>query len=107
MNTKNKIISMIFTIVNSIIIYFIASNNYVNRMPGVASKHDFIGDFYNLFLGHGCPTLLVAFVTVIVFLGVNKFMIKQPLKLRYYILLFGILAIINMIVYRVGIVVAV
>lgn len=107
MNKKNKILSGIFTIANGIITYFIASNRWVNRMPDPTSNYSFIEDLYDLFLGRGFPTVLTALITVIVLFVINKLIIKQDMKLRNYIFLFCIIFIINIIIYRIGIGVAV
>ena len=103
MNKKNKLLSVIFIIVNCIINYFIASNRLVNIMPNPTLNYSFIKDLYDLFLGHGFPTALTELITVIILFVINKLIIKQEMKLRNYIFLFCIIFIINIIIYRIGI----
>lgn len=103
MNKKNKILNIIFIIINGIIIYFISSNRWVNRMPGPGGDYSSVEDFYALFLGHGLPTVITALITAIISFLVNKVIIKQDLKMKDYIILFFIILIINILVYRVRI----
>ncbi len=107
MNKKNKILNVIFIILNGIIIYFISSNRWVNRMPGPGVDYSLVEDFYALFLGRGLPTVITALITAIISFLVNKVIIKQDLKVKNYIILFFIILIVNIIVYRTGIGVAV
>lgn len=127
MNKKNKILNLFFIIISCIIIFFIAKSRYVDRMPTVDIDHNnivgyqnigeisvpiyeetvvnytFIDNAYELFLGQGFPTILIAFITVILSFILNKIFIKQDLKIKQYIILFFIMLIINILVYRVGI----
>lgn len=107
MNKKNKVLSGIFTILNGIITYFIASNRWVNRMPSPNSDYSFIENLYDLFFGRGFPTVLTALITVIVLFVINRLIMKQEMKLKNYIFLFCIMFIINIIIYRIGIGIAV
>lgn len=107
MNLKNKMLNVIFIILNGIIIYFISSNRWVNRMPGSRVDYSLVEDFYDLFLGHGLPTVITALITARISFLVNKIIIKQDLKIKDYIILFFIILIVNIIVYRTEIGVAV
>ncbi len=107
MNKKNKMLNAIFIILNGIIIYFISSNQWVNRMPGPGVDYSLVEDFYTLFLGRGLPTVITALITAIISFLVNKVIIKQDLKIKDYIVLFFIILIVNIIVYRTGIGIAV
>lgn len=107
MNKKNIILNGTFIILNCVITYFISSNRYINRMPNPVSNYTFIEDLYELFLGRGCPTLIIAIITVIISFIINKLIIKQEIKLKNYIFLFCIILILNIIIYRIGISIAV
>ena len=103
MNKINKVLFGFFIIINGIITYFIANNRYVNRMPNPMSNYNIIEDLYDLFLGRGFPTILIALASIILLFVINKLIIKQEIKLKNYIILFFIMFIINIIIYRIGI----
>lgn len=107
MDKRNKIITVFCIIVNGIITYFIANNRWVNRMPGLGVNYSFMKNFYDLFLGRGFPTILSALLTVIVLLIINKLFLKQDIKIKIYFILFCIILILNMIIYRSAIRIAV
>ena len=117
MKNKVRILSGIFIVLNCIITYLIASNRCVNRMPSVIGgygfmpamdvEYSFIGDLYDLFLGRGLPTVIIPLITVVILFVFNKLIMKQEIKLKKYIYLFSIMFILNIIVYRAGIGIAV
>ena len=114
MDKRNKIITIFCIIINSIIIiiniiitYFIANGRWVNRMPGPNVNYSLMKDFYDLFLGRGFPTIFISLLTVIVVFIINKLVLKQDNKVKTYVILFCILCILNMIVYRIGMRIAV
>lgn len=107
MNKKNKVLNGFLIILNCVITYFISSNRWVNRMPNPESSYSFFEDLYDLFLGRGLPTLIAAIITILISFVINKLFVKQEMKLKSYIGLFCIIFIINIIVYRLGIGVAV
>lgn len=127
---KNRILNLIFIIISCVIIFFVAKGRYVNRMTTVnidfniveevkignstmpvygqtTVDYSFWDNVYDLFLGSGFPTLLIAIILVIISFIINKFFIKQELKLKNYIFLFCIMFVLNIIVYRIGINIAV
>jgi len=109
---KDKILNGIFIALNCIITYLIASNRWVNRMPGIDGngidvEYSFVENLYDLFLGRGLPTVIIALITVIILFIINKLIMKQEIKLKKYIYLFLIMFIINIIIYRIGIGIAV
>ena len=97
MDKRNKIITVFCIIVNGIITYFIANSRWVNRMPGPGVDYSFMKNLYDLFLGRGFPTLLIALLTIIVLFIINKFILKQDIKIKTYIILFWAIFILNMI----------
>ena len=104
MNKINKVLIGFFIIVNGIITYFIANNRWVNMMPNpMNSIIDDLYDLFDLFLGRGFPTILIALTSIILLFVINKLIIKQEIKLKNYIILFCIIFIINIIIYRIGI----
>lgn len=131
MNKKNVIINIVIIIVNCIIIFCIANNRYVNRMPSVdinynsivgytnidntsfpiyeetTNRISFFEDVYELYLGVGVPTVISAIVTIGLSFIINKFIIKQDLKIRKYVIFFLIVLLINIIIYSQGITIAV
>ena len=131
MNKKNVIINIVIIIVNCIIIFCIANNRYVNRMPSVdinynsivgytnidntsfpiyeetTNRISFFEDIYELYLGVGVPTVISAIVTIGLSFIINKFIIKQDLKIRKYVIFFLIVLLINIIIYSQGITIAV
>lgn len=107
MNKENKILNSVLVVLNCIIIYIISSSRWVNRMPSPNYDYSPIEDFYELFLGRGFPTLIIAIITVIISYIISKLFIKQEIKLKNYIFLFFIILILNMIIYRIGIGIAV
>lgn len=107
MKNTGKILNGILIVLNCIITYFIASNRWVNRMPDSTIDNNFIKDFYELFLGQGLPTVIIPLITVIVLFAINKLIMKQKIKIKKCVFLFLIMFIINIIIYRIGIGVAV
>ena len=107
MNKRNQVIAVILIIINGIINYCIASNRWVNMMPYPSSENTFMEDFYELFIGKGFPTVLMAIITVVVLFMINKLIVKQELEPKKYVFLFAIVFIINIIIYRIGIGIAV
>lgn len=107
MNKKNKILNGILLALNCIITYFISNNRWVNRMPNPDSDYSFVEDFYELFLGRGFPTLITAIITVVISYLISKLFMKQEMKFKNYISLFFIILILNIIIYRIGIRIAV
>lgn len=104
---KNKILNSVLVVLNCIIIYIISSSRWVNRMPSPNHDYSPMEDFYELFLGRGFPTLITAIITVIISYIISKLFIKQEMKFKNYIFLFFIILILNMIIYRIGIGIAV
>lgn len=104
---NDKILNVISIVINCIITYVIANNRCVNRMPVIDGDYSFVEDLYELFLGHGLTTVIIAFITVFIIFVINKLIMKQEVKLKKYIYLFIIMFILNIIVYRIGIGVAV
>lgn len=100
---KDKILNGIFIVLNCIITYFIASNRWVDRMPMTNRRYSFEEDLYDLFLGRGVPTVMLALITVIILFAINKLIIREEIKLKKYIYLYLILFIINVIIYRITI----
>ena len=100
---KDKILNGIFIVLNCIITYFIASNRWVDRMPMTNRRYSFEEDLYDLFLGRGVPTVMLALITVIILFAINKLIIRKEIKLKKYIYLYLILFIINVIIYRITI----
>lgn len=100
---KDKILNGIFIALDCIITYLIASNRWVNRMPMIGGDYSFVEDLYDLFLGRGLPTVIIALIIVIILFIINKLIMKQEIKLKKYIYLFLIMFIINIIIYRIGI----
>lgn len=76
-------------------------------MPDPNHYYSPIEDFYELFLGRGFPTLIIAIITVIISYIISKLFIKKEIKLKNYIFLFFIILILNIIIYRIGIGIAV
>ncbi|MBP3831368.1 MAG: hypothetical protein ILA02_03230 [Clostridia bacterium] len=120
MNKKNKLMNAISIVVSVIITFFIAHSRYVNRMPMAIDNNDtykksiledfynyYLEDFYDLFLGRGFVTLLVSLLTVTILFIINKLIIKQENKFKYYAILFCIIFVFNMLIYRIGIRIAV
>ena len=131
MNKKNVIINIVLIIVNCIIIFCIANNRYVNRMPSMdinynsivgytnidntsfsiyeetTNRISFFEDVYELYLGVGVPTVISAIVTIGLSFIINKFIVKQDLKIRQYVIFFLIVLLINIIIYSQGITIAV
>lgn len=123
MNKKNKILNLFLIIISCIIIFFIAKSRTVNRMPTydynnivgytnigkinvpiyATVNYTFIDNFYELFLGFGFPTVIAALITTIISFLVHKFIIKQNLKTKNYIVLFFVILIVNILAYRIGI----
>ena len=115
---KNKILKLILIIINCIIVFCVAKNRVVSRQlildtnsnsindiinAKITDSYTFFDNAYDLFLGRGFPTLLTAFITVIISFIVNKLFIRQELKVKNYIILFCCIVILNIIVYRFGI----
>lgn len=131
MNKKNVILNIVLIIINCIIIFCIANNRYVNRMPSVdinynsivgytnidntsfpiyeetTNRISFFEDVYELYLGVGVPTVISAIVTIGLSFIINKFIVKQDLKIRQYVIFFLIVLLINIIIYSQGITIAV
>jgi hypothetical protein len=131
MNKKNVILNIVLIIINCIIIFCIANNRYVNRMPSVdinynsivgytnidntsfpiyeetTNRISFLEDVYELYLGVGVPTVISAIVTIGLSFIINKFIVKQDLKIRQYVIFFLIVLLINIIIYSQGITIAV
>lgn len=135
MDKKKKIliiiINIVLIIINCIIIFGIADNRYVNRMPSIDVNYNsiightnvgnislpiyeestkeisFFENVYELYLGVGFPTVISAIVTIVLSFIINKFIIKQDLKIRQYVILFLIVLLINIIIYSQGITIAV
>ena len=112
MNKKNKLMNAVSIVVSGIITFFIAHSRYVNRMPMAIDINDtykksILEDFYDLFLGRGFVTLLVSLLTVTILFIINKLIIKQENKFKYYAILFCIIFVFNMLIYRIGIRIAV
>lgn len=117
MKNKVRILSGIFIVLNCIITYLIASNRWVDRMPSghggygfmpaIDVEYSFIEDLYDLFLGRGLPTVIIPLITVVILFVLNELIMKQEIKLKKYIYLFFIMFILNIVVYRAGIGIAV
>lgn len=102
MNNKNKVLSVIFIIINAIYNYALASGTYIDRMPPNLSSNA-MKDFRQMFLGKANQTLYTALFTILIFVIINKLIIKEKIKGKTYIFLFAIIFIINIIMHRIGI----
>lgn len=103
-----KIINFILVLINCIITFVLANIRWVNQMPAVdEKKYKWLEDVYNLFLGQGLPTVIIPVITLIILFIINNIFLKKEIKVKRYICLFFIMFIVDVIIYRIGINIAV
>ena len=101
MSKKNKILNGVLVIADAIIMLYITRIGWVNRMPSYPERMSAIDDILDLFLGKGLSTLILAVIITIISFVISKFSLKEKTKARVYIILFGIMAILNIFIHRV------
>ena len=100
MSKKNKILNGVLVAADAIIMLYITRIGWVNRMPSYPERMSAIDDILDLFLGKGLSTLILAVIITIISFVISKFSLKEKTKARVYIILFGIIAILNIFIHR-------
>lgn len=107
MEKRNKIVVLLCIIINAVVTFLIARGRWVNRMPSPGLRYSFMDNIYDLYIGRGFLTIITSLLTVIGIFIINKLILKQDNKIKIYIILFGIIFILDVIIYRLGIRIAV
>lgn len=100
MSKKNKILNGVLVAADAIIMLYITRIGWVNRMPSYPERMSAIDDILDLFFGKGLSTLILAVIITIISFVISKFSLKEKTKARVYIILFGIIAILNIFIHR-------
>lgn len=97
-DNKNKLVIFGLIVVDIILIIWAARKNIANYVL-INGENIFVGDTKNLLLGRNYITLVVTAFIYSYGILINKIFIKKKIKIKYLLLILGLILVINMILF--------
>ena len=97
-NNKNKLVLLILGLLDIILIILCARDNVANYVM-LNGEDIFVGETKNLLLGRNYITLIITVFIYVYGFFINKILLKNKIKLKYWVFLFVIILVINMLLF--------
>lgn len=97
-NNKNKLVLLILGLLDIILIIWCARDNVANYVM-LDGEDIFVGETKNLLLGRNYITLVITVFIYVYSLLINKVLLKNKIKFKYWVILFVIILVINMLLF--------
>ena len=94
-NNKNKLVLFIIGLLDIILIIWCARDNVANYVL-LDGEDVFVGDTKNLLLGRNYITLIISVFIFIYGFFINKVLLKNKIRLKYWVILFIGVLVFNM-----------
>ena len=97
-NNKNKLVLLIVGLLDIILIIWCARGNVANYVM-LDGEDIFVGETKNLLLGRNYITLVVTIFIYFYGLLINKILLKNKIRFKYWVILFIIVLVVNMLLF--------
>ena len=97
-NNKNKLVLLILGLLDIILIIWCARGNVANYVM-LDGEDIFVGETKNLLLGRNYITLVITIFIYVYGLLINKILLKNKIRFKYWVILFIIALVVNMLLF--------
>lgn len=97
-NNKNKLVLLILGLLDIILIIWCARDNVANYVM-LDGEDIFVGETKNLLFGRNYITLVITVFIYVYGFFINKVLLKNKIKFKYWVILFVIILVINMLLF--------